>query len=91
MKESSVAELPVNPRIRSPKKYPQVSFNRCMQAEQEDGDQLVREGSMFAADDKRHCVAEVMMGGESSYTELITCLEMARDVRNLLHRAVQQP
>jgi hypothetical protein len=23
------------------------------------------------------------MGGDSSYTELLTCLEMARDVRNL--------
>jgi hypothetical protein len=27
------------------------------------------------------------MGGESSYTELITCLEMARDVRKLHEEA----
>ena len=31
----------------------------------------------------RHCVNETTMGGLSSYTELITCLEMARDVRAL--------
>jgi hypothetical protein len=28
------------------------------------------------------------MGGESSYTELITCLEMARDVRKLHQQTV---
>jgi hypothetical protein len=30
------------------------------------------------------------MGGESSYTELLTCLEMARDVR-ALHSEAQKP
>ena len=28
-------------------------------------------------------MAEATMGGESSYTDLVTCLEMARDVRAL--------
>jgi hypothetical protein len=32
---------------------------------------------------KSHCVALAKTGGESSYTELITCMEMARDVRKL--------
>jgi hypothetical protein len=32
---------------------------------------------------KSHCVTLAKTGGESSYTELITCLEMARDVRAL--------
>ena len=27
------------------------------------------------------CINESVMGGEASYTELLTCLEMARDVR----------
>lgn len=61
--------------------YPEVSFGRCIQAEQEDRDQLVKEWPTFSSNDKQHCVAEATMGGESSYTELITCLEMARDVR----------
>jgi hypothetical protein len=30
-----------------------------------------------------HRIAETTMGGESSYTDLVTCLEMARDVRKL--------
>lgn len=71
--------------------YPAVSFDRCMQAEQEDRDQLIKEWPTFSSDDKRHCIAEATMGGESSYTELVTCLEMARDVRSLLHPALRQP
>src|SRR3984885_498054 len=34
----------------------------------------------FSIDDRTHCISETTMGGESSYTELLTCLEMARDV-----------
>jgi hypothetical protein len=30
------------------------------------------------------------MGGESSYTELLTCLEMARDVRAMRNEQQQQ-
>ena len=63
--------------------YPKVDFDRCMSAEQEDRDQLKKAWPTFSSDDKKHCVAEAKMGGESSYTELITCLEMARDVREL--------
>jgi len=46
-------------------------------------EQLVKQWSSFSADDRTHCVNESVMGGESSYTELLTCLEMARDVRAL--------
>jgi hypothetical protein len=62
---------------------PTVTFERCMSAEQADRKELEKEWSTFSADDKRHCVAEVSMGGESSYTELITCLEMALAVKSL--------
>jgi hypothetical protein len=62
-----------------------VSFDQCAQAEQDDRDTMIKEWSAFSADDKRHCIAEATVGGESSYTELVTCLEMARDVR-ALHR-----
>jgi len=68
--------------------YPTVSYDRCMQAEQEDRDQLVKEWPTFSSDDKKHCVALAKMGDEPSYTELITCLEMARDVREL-HSSIQ--
>lgn len=60
-----------------------VTFDQCMQAEQDDHNEMIKEWSTFSADDKSHCIAEATMGGESSYTDLVTCLEMARDVRNL--------
>jgi len=60
-----------------------VSFDQCIQAEQLDRETMIKEWSTFSADDRRHCIAEATMGGESSYTELVTCLEMARDVRKL--------
>ncbi len=63
--------------------YPKVEFDRCMSAERDDREQLTKAWPAFSASDKKHCVAEVKMGGESSYTELITCLEMVRDVRAL--------
>lgn len=55
----------------------------CLQSEQEVRDELVKRWSTFSAADKNHCVSESKMGGDSSYTELLTCLEMAQDVRNL--------
>jgi hypothetical protein len=55
----------------------------CLQSEQEVRDELVKRWSTFSVSDKNHCVSEATMGGDSSYTELLTCLEMALDVRNL--------
>jgi hypothetical protein len=53
----------------------------CLQSEQTTRDELVKQWSNFSPPDKTSCVNESRMGGESSYTELLTCLEMARDVR----------
>ena len=55
--------------------------DQCVQSEQQVREQLKKEWSTFSAADKRHCVTLSKIGGESSYTELLTCLEMARDVR----------
>jgi hypothetical protein len=60
-----------------------VTFDQCMKDEQDDRNEMIKEWSTFSASDKRHCIAEATMGGESSYTDLVTCLEMARDVRTL--------
>jgi hypothetical protein len=59
----------------------QTSFEQCVQSEQAVREQLKKEWSTFSTADKTHCVALAKTGGESSYTELITCMEMARDVR----------
>jgi hypothetical protein len=55
----------------------------CLQSENEVRQELVKRWSTFTASDKSHCINESEMGGDSSYTELLTCLEMAHDVRNL--------
>src|ERR1700728_5069957 len=62
----------------------------CVQSEKEVRDQLVKQWPTFAASDKNSCVNESRMGGDSSYTELLTCLEMARDVR-ALHDEANEP
>ena len=59
----------------------QTSFQQCIQSEQEVREQLKKAWSTFSAADKQHCVSLATIGGESSNTELLTCLEMARDVR----------
>jgi hypothetical protein len=60
-----------------------ATFEECMRSEQDVREQLKKEWSTFSAADKRHCVALATTGGESSNTEFVTCLEMARDVRAL--------
>jgi hypothetical protein len=59
------------------------AFRQCIESEQAVFEQLKREWSAFSAEDRRHCVTLATTGGESSNTELLTCLEMARDVRAL--------
>lgn len=56
---------------------------KCIDSEKVIREQLVKQWSSFSADDRKHCVYGSVMGGDSSYTELLTCLEMARDVRAL--------
>ena len=55
----------------------------CIDSERETRGQVVKQWSTFSAADRRHCIDEATMGGDLSYTELLTCLEMARDVRKL--------
>jgi hypothetical protein len=50
---------------------------------QQDRETMKQEWSTFSTSDRKHCIAEATMGGESSCTELGTCLEMAQDVRKL--------
>jgi hypothetical protein len=55
----------------------------CLDSEQSTRDEIVKQWSTFSATDKVACTNESRMGGDSSYTELLTCLEMARDVRKM--------
>jgi hypothetical protein len=62
---------------------PQIAQEKkdCLDSEQAIRDELAKRWGSFSADDRVACTNEARMGGESSYTELLTCLEMARDVR----------
>jgi hypothetical protein len=60
-----------------------VERKNCLDSEKAIRDELIKEWSSFAPADKTACTNESKMGGESSYTELLTCLEMARDVRTM--------
>jgi hypothetical protein len=69
----------------------QTSFQQCVQSEQAVREEVKKEWSTFSTADKTHCVALAKTGGESSYTELVTCMEMARDVRKLHEDANSLP
>jgi hypothetical protein len=57
-----------------------VDFNRCSQDEAAALQQLKNEWPRFVGADKNACVGETTIDGFASYVELLTCLEMARDV-----------
>jgi hypothetical protein len=68
-----------------------VTMEECLKAEQDDRHSIKQEWSTFSAATKMHCIAEATMGGESSYTDLLTCLEMARDVKILKQSPESKP
>lgn len=59
------------------------TFAECMKAEQEDRETMIKEWDSFSPNERIHCTAEAKVGGESSYTELLGCLEIAREDRAL--------
>jgi hypothetical protein len=60
-----------------------VEKKNCLDSEKAIRDELAKQWSSFSSADKIACTNEAKMGGDSSYTELLTCLEMARDVRTM--------
>jgi hypothetical protein len=69
---------------------PDLSLEGCISSEQAIRQRLVRRWSTFAPADRTECVGEATAGGEASYTDLLTCLQMARDVRNYRSSARSQ-
>ena len=59
-----------------------LAFSQCVKGEQAMRQKLMGEWSTFAPVDKATCV-ESERGGLPSYTDLVTCLEMARDARQM--------
>jgi hypothetical protein len=62
---------------------PDLGFAQCVQNEQAMRQKLVGEWSTFIPSEKSNCVGEETSVPLPSYTDLITCLEMARDARRL--------
>jgi hypothetical protein len=57
-----------------------ANVERCSQDETAALGQLKMEWVQFVGADKRSCMETTQIGGFASYVELLTCLEMARDV-----------
>ena len=73
-----------------------IDTDRCLKTEREARDQLTREWQNFPTADRSLCTQTATMGGAPSYVELITCLEMKRDVaqrpnRNMTSRPAALP
>jgi hypothetical protein len=61
---------------------PDLAFSQCVESEQSVRQQLAGEWSTFKPAEKTSCVG-AERSALPSYTGLISCLEMARDVRQL--------
>ena len=60
----------------------QDTVETCANDEKQARDQLQKEWTTFAASDRKQCYGETSSDGSPSYVEFLTCLEMARDVKN---------
>jgi hypothetical protein len=58
----------------------------CLASEQKVRDQLIKDWSSYSAADRANCLSGIMSFAPT-YTELITCLEMERDVKQLRAQA----
>jgi hypothetical protein len=57
-------------------------LDRCSQDEAAALSELETKWATFGSNDQKNCMAATTIGGFASYVELLTCLEMARDVVN---------
>jgi hypothetical protein len=82
---NSVPTLNVLPSCRAAANADIASADRmrtCVESEQHARDQLAKEWSSFNGSDRTACTSSVK-NFEPSYTELMTCLEIADDARKL--------
>jgi hypothetical protein len=54
-----------------------TSIANCTKDESDAKNELAKRWSQFGASDKKACLGESTTGGEQSYVELLTCLEMS--------------
>lgn len=61
---------------------PDVSYRQCVKSELQTRRKLSRRWSTFSSQEKANCVADTTVAGLPSYTDLLTCLQMAKDARS---------
>ena len=65
------------------------AIRHCVEAEQQARNQLAGEWNKFSAADRHLCVGEANSGGVApAYTELESCLQMTRDLRQVNNQDV---
>ena len=64
-------------------------YDRCMRDENDARQEIEPLWPTVGSADRATCVSETTSGGYASYIELLTCLEMARDVAKLDNRDSQ--
>jgi hypothetical protein len=82
----SVPSYDIEPTCRSVARAaeaPRKDAEKCIADEHGLRDQLAREWSTFHATDRARCVRRLALAWRPTYTELITCLEIAQALRNL--------
>ncbi len=66
-----------------PNQSARQDFKRCMKSEMAMRGRVVRQWPNFTTTEKADCIGEAGAGGFQSYTDLFTCLQMAREARKL--------
>ena len=79
-----VPKLDVAPLCRAQAKASQDLADACLADEKKAQEELVRRWAQFAAADKVRCTGMAKsIAGAQSYVELLTCLQIALDVKSL--------
>ena len=79
-----VPTLDVGPLCRAQAKAAQELADACLADEKKAREDLVRQWAQFAPDSRARCTGiATSIAGAQSYVELLTCLQIAKDVKGL--------
>jgi hypothetical protein len=59
------------------------TVKKCVADEQGAMEQVQNQWPQFHETDKTQCIGETQIGGTASYVDLLTCLQLAKDARQL--------
>jgi hypothetical protein len=66
-------------------------LSSCLEDEKSARQELIKEWNGFTAADRGLCTRLSRTGGSPTYTELLVCLQMARDARKLPKQEIAKP